>query len=154
MTDREKFAGFKKEAIEKNETKYGKEIREKYGEETVEASNAKYMNMSREEFQKMNQIEGEMIRLLADVTKSKELDSKEAQSVYSLGISILLRHIKGQPRCMQRMNDLPLIMMERLVTVQHKHYMILQKSMQNKSDKVKVTVKGTFCHKIGLLWGF
>lgn len=95
MTDREKFAGFKKEATEKNETKYGKEIREKYGEETVEASNAKYMNMSREEFQKMNQIEGEMIRLLADVTKSKELDSKEAQSVYSLGISILLRHIKG-----------------------------------------------------------
>ena len=33
MSDREKFAGFKQKMIEENEEKYGKEIREKYGDE-------------------------------------------------------------------------------------------------------------------------
>ena len=32
MGDKEKFEGFKKELIEKNEEKYGAEIREKYGD--------------------------------------------------------------------------------------------------------------------------
>nr|WP_315362911.1 MerR family transcriptional regulator [Cytobacillus firmus] len=49
MSDKEKFEGFKKKMIEDNEKQYGKEIREKYGEETVEKSNAKLMNMTREE---------------------------------------------------------------------------------------------------------
>src|SRR5690606_117157 len=32
MTDKEKFEGFKQQLIDDNETKYGKEIREKYGD--------------------------------------------------------------------------------------------------------------------------
>ena len=41
MSDKEKFEGFKKKMIDDNEKKYGKEIREKYGEEAVNNSNAK-----------------------------------------------------------------------------------------------------------------
>ena len=33
MSDSEKFAGFKQRMIEENEKKYGREIREKYGDE-------------------------------------------------------------------------------------------------------------------------
>ena len=41
MSDKEKFEGFKKKMIDDNEKKYGKEIREKYGNDTVEKSNKK-----------------------------------------------------------------------------------------------------------------
>src|SRR5699024_7028870 len=57
MTDKEKFAGFKRELIEKNEEKFGKEIREKYGDETIDASNAKLMGMSEEAYSKGQELE-------------------------------------------------------------------------------------------------
>lgn len=50
MTDSEKFAGFKQKMIDENEKKYGKEIREKYGEETVNDSNKKLLNMNEEQY--------------------------------------------------------------------------------------------------------
>src|SRR5690606_23447258 len=40
MTDKERFEGLKKNLIEENEKKFGKEIRARYGEETVAKSNA------------------------------------------------------------------------------------------------------------------
>lgn len=46
MSDKEKFEGFKKEAMKQNEESYGKEIREAYGDEVVNASNKKFMNMT------------------------------------------------------------------------------------------------------------
>ncbi len=58
MKDNEKFEGFKKKLVEDNEKKYGKEIREKYGEEAVKASDNKLMNMTQaqyEEFEKLGQ---------------------------------------------------------------------------------------------------
>lgn len=51
MSDQEKFEGLKKRQLEENETKYGEEIRAKYGKEAVEASNQKFMNMSEEQAQ-------------------------------------------------------------------------------------------------------
>lgn len=50
MSDREKFEGFKQKLIEENEAKYGKEIREKYGEEAVEQSNRKFGSMTKEQY--------------------------------------------------------------------------------------------------------
>ncbi len=58
MKDKEKFEGFKKKLVDDNEKKYGKEIREKYGDNTVEASNKKFLNMTEEqhnEFEKLSQ---------------------------------------------------------------------------------------------------
>lgn len=46
MTNKEKFAAFKKEKLAENEAKYGKEIREQYGEEAVESSNQKWQEMT------------------------------------------------------------------------------------------------------------
>ncbi|HHV08935.1 MAG TPA: MerR family transcriptional regulator [Clostridiales bacterium] len=51
MKDNEKFQGFKKKLIEENEQKYGKEIREKYGDEQVNQSNQKMLNMTKEHYE-------------------------------------------------------------------------------------------------------
>jgi hypothetical protein len=64
MTDAERFEGFKEKLIQENEEKYGKEIREKYGEDTVAASNARMMKLSREEYGKMQELGEELHRKL------------------------------------------------------------------------------------------
>jgi len=64
MMDKEKFEGFKKNLIEENERKYGKEIREKYGEEAVNASNAKFMNMTQEQYEAYEKLTQEVIDTL------------------------------------------------------------------------------------------
>lgn len=56
MSDQEKFKGFKEEMIRENEEKYGEEIRHKYGEKTVMESNAKMMNLSEEEYHRMEDL--------------------------------------------------------------------------------------------------
>ena len=53
MCDQEKFEGFKRELVEKNERKYGAEIRAKYGEKAVEQSNEKLMGLTREQYDRM-----------------------------------------------------------------------------------------------------
>ncbi|MBM6859852.1 MerR family transcriptional regulator [Clostridium saudiense] len=50
MSAEEKFEGFKKKMIEENEGKYGKEIREKYGDSKVEESYKKIGNLSKEQW--------------------------------------------------------------------------------------------------------
>lgn len=52
MADQEKFEGFKRSLIEENEKRFGKEVRERYGDEAVERSNAKLMGMSKEEYER------------------------------------------------------------------------------------------------------
>ncbi|MDY2632479.1 MerR family transcriptional regulator [Clostridium sp.] len=82
MSNKEKFEGLKKAGLEENERKYGKEIRDKYGNETVEASNKKFMNMSEEDFNKMNKIEEELFKGLLEVVRTSDLESNEAKEVY------------------------------------------------------------------------
>ena len=65
MSDQEKFEGFKKELVEKNEQKYGKEVREKYGDEVVDQSNAKMMGLTEEQYTHMQKL-GEKINLLLE----------------------------------------------------------------------------------------
>lgn len=64
MSDKEKFEGLKKQLLEDNEKKYGKEIREKYGEDTVAKSNAKFANMSEATYDHANQLASEIIELI------------------------------------------------------------------------------------------
>lgn len=65
MSDQEKFEGFKKELVEKNEQKYGKEVGEKYGDEVVDQSNAKMMGLTEEQYTRMQEL-GEKINLLLE----------------------------------------------------------------------------------------
>lgn len=82
MSNKEKFEGLKKEKISQNEAKYGKEIREKYGNGTVDKSNEKFLNLTEEEMNQMKEIESEMFEALEKVLKNKELDCEEAKIVY------------------------------------------------------------------------
>jgi DNA-binding transcriptional MerR regulator len=76
MSDREKFEGLKKDMLKENEAKYGKEIREKYGEEAITKSNAKFANLSEADFERSNQLVGEIIDHLL-----KGMDSGDAAGV-------------------------------------------------------------------------
>jgi len=58
MSEQEKFEGFKKDLVEKNEQAYGVEIREKYGDMTVDKSNAHLMGLTQEQYN-----EGERLRI-------------------------------------------------------------------------------------------
>lgn len=64
MSDKEKFEGFKKNLVDENEKKYGKEIREKYGEDTVNASNARMMNMTQEQYAEFEKLSEEVLTTL------------------------------------------------------------------------------------------
>ncbi len=56
MSDQEKFEGFKKKLLEENEAQYGRESREKYGEEAVRRSNQKFMEMTEEQYAKLQEL--------------------------------------------------------------------------------------------------
>lgn len=50
MSDEAKFAAFKRRAVEENEHKYGKEIREKYGDKVVDQAHADVMSLTQEQY--------------------------------------------------------------------------------------------------------
>lgn len=56
MTDKEKFEGFKQKLVDENEDKYGREIREKYGDKAVNESNNKLLNMTDEQYQQFEKL--------------------------------------------------------------------------------------------------
>lgn len=84
MSDQEKFEGFKKKMIDENERKYGKEIREKYGQETVNQSNAKLMNMSQEDYEAVTKLEAEVREALAEAFATGDPAGEQAQKAAEL----------------------------------------------------------------------
>lgn len=56
MNDQEKFEGFLQKLVDDNEQQYGEEIREKYGDEQVRRSNAKVLNMSKEQYAELEKL--------------------------------------------------------------------------------------------------
>jgi DNA-binding transcriptional MerR regulator len=64
MEDKEKFNGFKKKLVEENEQKYGKEIREKYGDRQVDESNRKMLNMTEEQYAELEKLGQEVLDTL------------------------------------------------------------------------------------------
>lgn len=57
MGDKERFEALKEDLIKKNETEYGQEAREKYGDETVEESYKKILGMNEEKWQRFSALE-------------------------------------------------------------------------------------------------
>lgn len=84
MSDKEKFEGFKQKMIDDNEKKYGKEIREKYGNETVAKSNAKVKNMTQEDHDTVTRLSEEVARTLAEAFKTGDATSELAQKAADL----------------------------------------------------------------------
>ena len=75
MTNAEKFEGFKQSLINENERKYGKEIRERYGDEAVNSSNAALSGMTKEQYD-----EGERLRAECEITLRRALKTGDPAS--------------------------------------------------------------------------
>jgi DNA-binding transcriptional MerR regulator len=79
MSNKEKFEGFKQKLIDDNEKKYGKEIREKYGDDAVNKSNTKLKNMSQAEHDEVTRLASELQETLAAAFKTGDPAGELAQ---------------------------------------------------------------------------
>jgi DNA-binding transcriptional MerR regulator len=84
MSNKEKFEGFKKKLIDDNEKKYGKEIREKYGDEKVDQSNAAMMNMTQEQYEEVTALAEQVNQTLAEAFKTGDPAGGLAQKAADL----------------------------------------------------------------------
>ena len=84
MSDEEKFAGFKQKMLDENEKKYGREIREKYGEEVVEASNSSIMGMTAEQYTEVQEISRQLNDMLKSALELGDPASEIAQKACEL----------------------------------------------------------------------
>ena len=84
MSDEEKFAGFKQKMLDENEKKYGREIREKYGEEVVEASNSRIMGMTAEQYTEVQEISRQLNDMLKSALELGDPASEIAQKACEL----------------------------------------------------------------------
>lgn len=84
MANKEKFKGFKQKMIDDNEKKYGKEIREKYGNDTIDKSNKLFANMSEEDYNKFTSLSEEINKTLLEAFKTNDPSSELAQKVANM----------------------------------------------------------------------
>jgi len=84
MTNNEKFEGFKQKLLDDNEKKFGKEIRDKYGDDTVNKSNAKVKNMTEEQHEEVTRLAKEVATTLAEAFKTGDPSSELAQKATDL----------------------------------------------------------------------
>ena len=82
MTDTEKFKDFKKQQLAENETKFGTEIRSEYGDTAVEKSNAKFADLTENDYHEMQTLEHNLINDLVELKRQPDLDSNLAEQVY------------------------------------------------------------------------
>jgi DNA-binding transcriptional MerR regulator len=64
MEDKEKFQGMMQKLVDDNEKKYGREIREKYGDDEVNRSNQKLLNMTKEKYEEFEKLGQEILDTL------------------------------------------------------------------------------------------
>ncbi|OUP24865.1 MerR family transcriptional regulator [Gemmiger sp. An194] len=85
MNDEQKFECFKKQAVAENEKRYGKEIREKYGDAQVDQANAAMMGMSREQHATWTELGETLQQKLEDAVRSGcTPDSEEGRQIAEL----------------------------------------------------------------------
>jgi DNA-binding transcriptional MerR regulator len=84
MSDQEKFEGFKQNLIDENEKKYGKEIREKYGDDAINESNAKLKNMTQAQYEAAASLAKQVEETLAQAFASGDPAGELAQEAADL----------------------------------------------------------------------
>ncbi|WML34496.1 MerR family transcriptional regulator [Clostridium sp. OS1-26] len=84
MSNKEKFEGFKQKMIDENEKKYGKEIREKYGNETVDELNIKLKNMTEEQYAELEKLGRDVIDTLSKAFETGDPSGELAQKAADL----------------------------------------------------------------------
>ncbi len=81
MSDKEKFEGFKQKVIEENEQRYGKEIRERFGDAVIDASNAKMMGLTSAQYENMKKLSQKINDSLKEAFEQGNPSSELAQQV-------------------------------------------------------------------------
>lgn len=84
MSNQEKFEGLKKEKIAKNEQKYGKEIRKKYGDEAVNAANEKFGSLNEAEYKESEKLAEQIINILKELTPEGDPSCEKATELVKL----------------------------------------------------------------------
>lgn len=79
MKNKEKFEGFKSQMIEKNETRYGQEIREKYGNNVINQSRAKIKGMNEKQYIAIEKLTEELHKTLTLAIESNNPANDLAQ---------------------------------------------------------------------------
>ncbi|WP_295762256.1 MerR family transcriptional regulator [uncultured Oscillibacter sp.] len=72
MSDKEKFEAFKRRAVEANEAKYGREVRERYGSQEADRSNEKFLSLTEEEHARWEALEEEILTALSAAVRAGE----------------------------------------------------------------------------------
>lgn len=81
MSDKEKFEGFKKNLIDENEKKYGKEIRTLFGDQAIDDSNAKLMGLTPEQYAEEQDLSLEINQTLKQALEQGDPAGELAQKV-------------------------------------------------------------------------
>ena len=84
MSDSDKFEGFKKEIIDKNEQMYGEELAEKYDPQVVKDSYKKFKKMSKYEYEQVKLLETRLNSKIKDALLKKDPKSDIAQEACKL----------------------------------------------------------------------
>lgn len=84
MADKEKFEGFKEKMVEDNEKKYGKEIRNKYGDSAINKSNQKLKGMTEEEHKQITDLTEAVMETLKKAFQTGDPASELAQEAADL----------------------------------------------------------------------
>ena len=84
MSDQEKFEGFLQKLVDHNEHQYGEEARAKYGDERVNRSNAKVLNMSKEQFTELERLTEDLNDTLKAAFEQGDPASELAQKACEL----------------------------------------------------------------------
>ena len=85
MRDEQKFEVFKRQAVERNEALYGREVREKYGDAQMDEANAAVMGLTQEQYRTWNGL-GEEIRAGLERAVSEKLspEGEEGRRIAAL----------------------------------------------------------------------
>ena len=84
MSNKEKFEGFKRDFIEKNEKHYGKEVREKYGNEAVDESNRRISKLSESEWNDLENLKDKVNESIKEAMLLGDSNSEEAKEAVKL----------------------------------------------------------------------
>ncbi|MDO4516797.1 MAG: MerR family transcriptional regulator [Bacillota bacterium] len=85
MSDEKKFEAFKKQAVAENETAYGEEIRQKYGNKEVDAANKAVMGLTQDQYREWTELGTEIRRKLEEAVRAGITpDSQEGKSITGL----------------------------------------------------------------------
>jgi DNA-binding transcriptional MerR regulator len=81
MSDKEKFEGIKKNLIDENEKKYGKEVRAAFGDQAMDASNAKFMGLTHGKYAEVQDLSLQINQTLLKAREQGDPAGELAQKV-------------------------------------------------------------------------